>query len=224
MSEPSAVPIRTLDACERVIERGIQTFVEVGQALLEIRDHRLYREEYPTFEEYCKGRWGWSRDYANKQIRAAGVVENLAPIGTLDTNVSKPLTEAQVRPLTSLLPEDQRAVWQAAVETNGPQPTMKQVLNEVMRQVKAKLPPPPPRDLEEERKAKEYQAEVEESSELRYRYSDVFESVEKLAVPAAALPEVVAWMKQYYSYSNDWPVTIRQAQMTLAQLLEEYEK
>ena len=42
-----------LDACEQVIERGLATFVDVGTALLEVRDSRLYRVAYPTFEAYC---------------------------------------------------------------------------------------------------------------------------------------------------------------------------
>jgi hypothetical protein len=37
---------------ENVIERGLSTFVEVGNALLEIRDSKLYRETHPTFEAY----------------------------------------------------------------------------------------------------------------------------------------------------------------------------
>ena len=81
----------SLQKLEAVIERGLRTFVEVGAALLEIREGRLYRATHVTFEEYCKERWGWNRDYANKQIRAAQVVQNL------DTNVSKPQTEAQAR-------------------------------------------------------------------------------------------------------------------------------
>ena len=36
--------------CERVIAEGIQTFVEVGRALLVIRDQQLYRQTYATFE------------------------------------------------------------------------------------------------------------------------------------------------------------------------------
>ncbi len=32
-----------LNNCERIIERGLNTFVDVGLALLEIRDNRLYR-------------------------------------------------------------------------------------------------------------------------------------------------------------------------------------
>jgi hypothetical protein len=42
--------------CETVIEKGFQTFIEVGIVLLEIRDKRLYRQSYETFEDYCRGR------------------------------------------------------------------------------------------------------------------------------------------------------------------------
>ena len=34
---------------ESVIERGIQTFVEVGASLMEIRDKRLYRRTHSSF-------------------------------------------------------------------------------------------------------------------------------------------------------------------------------
>ena len=45
---------------EQVIERGLATFVEVGEALSEIRDARLYRESHTTFEAYCRERWGFT--------------------------------------------------------------------------------------------------------------------------------------------------------------------
>ncbi|HEX6762895.1 MAG TPA: hypothetical protein VF094_08855 [Gaiellaceae bacterium] len=38
---------------EHVVEQGLQTFVEVGLALAEIRDGRLYRATHSTFAEYC---------------------------------------------------------------------------------------------------------------------------------------------------------------------------
>jgi hypothetical protein len=38
------------------IDGGIKTFIEVGSALLEIRDDRLYRESYGTFDDYCRVR------------------------------------------------------------------------------------------------------------------------------------------------------------------------
>jgi hypothetical protein len=32
-------------------------FVKVGLALARIRDARLYRAEFPTFEAYCQTKW-----------------------------------------------------------------------------------------------------------------------------------------------------------------------
>src|SRR5260221_3259797 len=43
--------------CEAVIQRGWQTFVEVGRALARIRDQKLYRAEHDTFETYCRQKW-----------------------------------------------------------------------------------------------------------------------------------------------------------------------
>jgi len=62
---------------ETVIERGQRTFVEVGKALAEIRDSRLYKEEFGTFEDYCREKWGWTRVRAYQLIDAAGVAESL---------------------------------------------------------------------------------------------------------------------------------------------------
>ena len=53
----AALEICTLAECEDVINRGLATFVEVGNALLRIRDERLYRAEFGTFEAYCRQRW-----------------------------------------------------------------------------------------------------------------------------------------------------------------------
>ena len=62
---PSSDPSRQLAATERdrlselepLIERGMTSFVEVGNALLEISDRRLYRETHSTFAEYCGAKW-----------------------------------------------------------------------------------------------------------------------------------------------------------------------
>ena len=98
---------------EATIERGMQTFVEVGLALMEIRDARLYRAEFGTFEDYCRERWGWTRQRANQLIASADVVSNLE----MTTIVVKPTTESQARALTKLEPEKQRTVWKDVVET-----------------------------------------------------------------------------------------------------------
>lgn len=110
--EMTVIEQTKLQQYEAVIEHGLQTFVDVGNALLAIRDEHLYRP-HQTFEEYCQERWHMTRGYANELIRAANVVKNLdgIPSNTL------PQTPHQVRPLATLAPEDQRAAWQEAVET-----------------------------------------------------------------------------------------------------------
>jgi hypothetical protein len=95
---------------EIIIERGLETFIEVGNALLEIRDQRLYRLEHKTFEQYCRQRWNMSRRQGDRVIQAAEVTRNLRPIGLTPDN------EAQVRPLVGLEPEAQTTVWELAVE------------------------------------------------------------------------------------------------------------
>lgn len=101
-----------LTALEQTIERGLQTFVDVGTALLEIRDSRLYRQTFGTFEDYCRERWGMSRVHAFRMIEAASVANNLLPIGNI-----LPATESQARPLTGLPVDLQREAWQRAVDT-----------------------------------------------------------------------------------------------------------
>lgn len=77
---------KSLAELETVIERGQQTFIEVGRALLEIRDGRLYRASYTTFEAYCRERWGWSQQHAHRQMDAARVAELVSPIGEVPAN------------------------------------------------------------------------------------------------------------------------------------------
>jgi N6-adenosine-specific RNA methylase IME4 len=85
---------------EAVVERGLATFVEVGRALLEIRDARLYRATHGTFNEYCRERWSFSRERGRQLIQAAQVVE------ALPTTVGIPANEAQARELAPLLPDE----------------------------------------------------------------------------------------------------------------------
>lgn len=100
-----------LDRCEIVIERGIKTFVAVGNALLKIRDNKLYRTTYGTFEDYCQQRWQLDRTYAHRIMDSARVDAALEASPDSDLGESevlpignKPVNEAQARPLTRLLP------------------------------------------------------------------------------------------------------------------------
>lgn len=130
MSGALAVRERTrLASCETRIERGLATFVEVGEALLEVRDGRLYRAEHGTFEGYCRDRWGLSRPRAYQLIEAAEVSS------AVSTNVDTPApsSEAVARELAPLRsdPPRLREAWSQAVEEHGPAPTAAQVREKV---------------------------------------------------------------------------------------------
>jgi len=98
---------------EKTIDKNLKAFSKVGVALLKIRDGRLYRDKYSSFEEYCKERWGFTRVRAHQLISASIITENIE-----STNqVINPINEAQVRPLIRLEPSQQVEAWSAAVET-----------------------------------------------------------------------------------------------------------
>jgi|LSQX01.2.fsa_nt_gb hypothetical protein len=101
---------KNLKTLEEVIEAGLGTFSRVGRALLQIRDCRLYRGSFESFDAYCQERWEFSRQRAHQLITAASTAEELSTI--VDT---PPAREAHVRPLLSLPPEYRGDVWQAAV-------------------------------------------------------------------------------------------------------------
>jgi phage N-6-adenine-methyltransferase len=99
-----------LRSLEGVIEHGLARFVEVGEALLEIRDKRLYRETHTSFEQYCSERWGFRRAHAHRLIQSARVLRVLSPTG------DAPQSERQARELAPLLtnPLQLREAWQDA--------------------------------------------------------------------------------------------------------------
>lgn len=109
----SALATQQLSDCESRIERNLQGFYEVGKALAEIRDERLYHIDYggdfETFEKYVKSRWGWDRIRAYQLIEAAEV----------NADVNHGLhNERQARELSKLdTPEERREAWKEAVET-----------------------------------------------------------------------------------------------------------
>jgi hypothetical protein len=124
---------RSLADHEAVIERGLDTFVEVGRALSAIRDGHLYLTGHATFEDYCQDRWGLSRKRAYDMMSAAQGVSQIC-----DTDLPLPTRESQARELARV-PKEQRAeVWRETVERTNGKPTAAAV-----RETYAPSPPPP---------------------------------------------------------------------------------
>jgi len=106
--------------CETIITAGMDTFMSVAQALLYIREDRLYRETHGTFEAYCQDKWQMSSRRARQICTAADVVQDirseLGPVATV------PQTESQARPLAALPKVDRAKVWSDAVSTANSDP------------------------------------------------------------------------------------------------------
>jgi hypothetical protein len=100
---------KLFDQCEEQIARGIRSFIDVGEALMTVRDNELYREKYRTWENYCEQRWGFTDGRARQLILAMGTAKHIEGA----TGVTLP-TEAATRELRKYTPEDQTKIAVAA--------------------------------------------------------------------------------------------------------------
>lgn len=98
---------------ENIIAGNQRRFYEIGKALKEIRDSRLYKLTlFETFEAYARSRWDIGRSQAYRLIDACSVIGNLSPIGDI-----LPGNETQTRPLIQLDPAEQRKIWRDFLNT-----------------------------------------------------------------------------------------------------------
>lgn len=119
MSTEVHVVTAALEECEQVIEAGLQTFVDVGAALLRVRDQRLYRYDFGTFEDYCEKRWQMSRRRAYQMIEASAVVLSVNNCSQPNGDpIPLPENEGQARALVGLDPETAATVLTLTADEN----------------------------------------------------------------------------------------------------------
>lgn len=121
---------------ETIITKGLDTFLEVGRALAVIRDQSLYTQ--PTFEQYLKERWNYTRQRASQLIRCADLLL------VLETRVDSKLLPKNERTARELLraSEDNRVkVLEIAHERTNGNPTA-----EDLAKVRTELEPKKPKD------------------------------------------------------------------------------
>ena len=143
-----------LNKLEKVVDGGKKTFVEVGLALSEIRERRLYRLDFNNFEDYCQTRWGWTRQNANRLIEASVVIQSLPKnLETLVSNLDAAkqiakLPEADRAGVVKSIVASGKVVTSAEVKKHLPPPPVRPVADRVdstdSPSVAAPLPPPPP--------------------------------------------------------------------------------
>lgn len=103
-----------LTTYEEIIEKGLKTFIEVGNALFEIKNNKLYRESFTTFEAYCKERWQLKRQRAYELIGAAEIVNQLSEIS--DKTNLLPTKESHANALAQIPVTLRFQVWRGVVE------------------------------------------------------------------------------------------------------------
>ena len=125
---------------ESVVQTHLETFLTVGRALAEIRNRRLFRQEFATFEDYCVKRWGFGGAHGLDLIRSTEVAEGLlascaGPQG--DAPLPPDLSPDALRPLQKLDAPLQSAVWRLASRVSE-HPTH-HVVSKIVRVVQAAI-------------------------------------------------------------------------------------
>jgi len=117
--ELSAEESNRLKACENAVKDGLTSFVEVGTALMEIRDNKLYRQTHKTFESYVQSVLALSRPRAYELMDSAQVMAELSGI----PDISRlPLNEGQATELRRWkTPEERSEKWKAVLAAAGEQ-------------------------------------------------------------------------------------------------------
>ena len=99
--------------CKNIIRENLLICFDVGDALMEIRDSRLYRDEFDSFEEFCAKNYGVNRSKAYRLMEAALVKSELPEESSRHvTNESQAVAIAKV-------PKEKRGAVLDKAASNG---------------------------------------------------------------------------------------------------------
>ena len=99
--ELTIVEKERLEYLEEEFEQLQENFKRGGTILVEVRDSKLYRAEYRTFQEYCERRWGLSQRHAYRLMEAEEIRGDQDVCPTGQTSWS-PMPERHARELAKL--------------------------------------------------------------------------------------------------------------------------
>ena len=144
MAEVEVIPAEELTKGEqrelKQLEEEIeQSFVRAGRALAVIRDKKLYRENWATFADYVRERFGFNRTRAYHLIDASAVVQNLTEKCLQFVDIL-PTNESQCRELNKLKePELQAEAWVETVQHQQGKAPPARAVRDVVEQIKDQI-------------------------------------------------------------------------------------
>jgi hypothetical protein len=125
-----------LATLEVIIEEGLKDFIRVGNALMRIRESKLYRE-YGTFKEYISERWHISITQGYRLMDTAYIAQSLEEQKSTRSGTFSPTNYWQLTPLQRLgtsrrpNPEAWIEAWEMACKSMKNTPTEKAVSTQV---------------------------------------------------------------------------------------------
>lgn len=128
MSEQLSITERkTYKALKETIRHGLKAYIEMGQAFYRIREERLYREDYSTFQEFVVQEWSVSREFVDATIRATETAEKFQ-----SANVPAPVSKTHALELSKIEGDSERVeAWKHVIRITEGKPTVEDVRNVV---------------------------------------------------------------------------------------------
>jgi len=128
--------------CQKGVRRNFKAcfgaYVQLGAFLTKIRDQRLYREEYRSFETYCHKELEIARSTAYGYISDYALITELSEI----SDTSKLTKEIHLRPIISLQETERQQAIALLKDKTGEEPLTPGMLVDVAAEVIAMRPPP----------------------------------------------------------------------------------
>lgn len=148
------------DVLKSRIKKGLNTAFQVGLALMEIRDLKLYRVDFDSFEAFCKKEYEIERAHAYRLIEASEI--KMSPIGDKIEN------EAQARALAHV-PLEEREEVMDKVEKGGKvtAAAIKEAAAKKVIELDKEGHPIPEEILEDWRRAESFSEVIRKVSEVR---------------------------------------------------------
>ena len=119
-----------LQQLEQDIQSGLK-LLEDGRTMLwravaAIQHEQLWQlAGHPSFEAYCKARWGWERSNSYEVASAGSTINELIEAGVPDSDL--PTSAAQVRALKKVAPAQRKQVLNEAARAGNGKPTAKAI-------------------------------------------------------------------------------------------------
>jgi hypothetical protein len=119
---------------EHLIGEEFKGSIDVGLALVEIRDRRLYRTEYPNFPAYYRIKWHFDQ----KKVHSLTATAEAHKAITTGANLPVPQSAFQLRPLSGLTPDQARLAWEHAVKMSGGRKITERLVRAAVLELKIK--------------------------------------------------------------------------------------